>query len=216
MTLPCPGRRWRRWRPRPPRPGHAAHRRSGLGEVVGRMAISASSFAARSSRPPWRKASTLSRRVFTSRTTMPRILVLGQRDLLRLLGVVDGVLHHPQHVAAQRVTRPHGCGRIVMESFAKGHRMAPRASRLRRSSPCPRAAPMVGFRDGDPGRRYRLGRGCRGAVALTGRGTRWLSRCSRARSSCASLPSASASQTASRNARVGEPRRGCHSAGSSC
>ena len=44
-----------------------------VGRYSARMAISASSFVARSSRPPLRKASTLSRRVFVSRVITPRM-----------------------------------------------------------------------------------------------------------------------------------------------
>ena len=62
-------------------------------------------------------------------------LVVRERGLPGLLGVVDGVLDHPQRVATQRVTRPHRGGRVVLQSFAKGHRMAPRASRRRRCAP---------------------------------------------------------------------------------
>ena len=45
-------------------------------------------------------------------------LVLGQRDLLGLLDVVHRVLRHAQDIAAQRITRPHRCGRVCLESFA--------------------------------------------------------------------------------------------------
>ena len=58
-------------------------------------------------------------------------LVVGHGRVLRLVGVVDRVLDHAQDVTPQRVTRPHRSGRVVPESFAKGHRMAPRASRRR-------------------------------------------------------------------------------------
>ena len=55
-----------------------------------RIAISASSLAARSSRPPPRNASTDSRRVLTSRRQDGQELVVGERVALLLLDVVGG------------------------------------------------------------------------------------------------------------------------------
>jgi hypothetical protein len=75
------------------------------------MAISPSSFAARSSRPPARKASTDDH------------LVVGELPSPRLLRVLDGVQRHPERVATQGVARPHGGRDVGMESFSKGHRI---------------------------------------------------------------------------------------------
>ena len=68
------------------------------------IAISASSLAARSSRPPARNASTDSRRVLTSRRQDGQVLVVGQGPALALLDVVGRADDHAEHVATQRVT----------------------------------------------------------------------------------------------------------------
>jgi hypothetical protein len=51
-----------------------------------------------------------------------RDVVVGVRSPIALLGVVDGVLGHPQGVAAQRVTGPHGGGHIGAEPISERHR----------------------------------------------------------------------------------------------
>ena len=49
-------------------------------------------------------------------------LVRAEWPALLLLDGVQGVADHPQHVAAQRVTRPHRGRRFSLEAFLEGHR----------------------------------------------------------------------------------------------
>ena len=126
-------------------------------------------------------------------------LVVGQGRALLLLDVVRGVHGHAQDITTQRVTAAHGGRDVGLDAISKGHG------------------------SGNLGRRSvrRLSGWCRapaGAQGLVRRraGAPRLSRPAFGRSSCAWLPCACASLTASRSARVGEPRRGCRSAGSSC
>ena len=110
------------------------------GRYSPRIAISASSFAARSSRPPARKASTDSRRVLTSRLQHGQVLVVGQRPALALLDVVRGARDHPQDVATQRITAAHGGGDIGLDAILKGHRSGTSGGAAHRG----RGGPSVG------------------------------------------------------------------------
>ena len=124
MTLPMSRARTRRW-PRSPRRRGAGAASSGAARAGtrARIAISASSFAARSSRPPFRNASTDSRRVFTSRVDRGDDSS-SEVAPVALFDGVDRVLGHAQDIATQRVTRPHRGGDVVLDPISKGHRMA--------------------------------------------------------------------------------------------
>ena len=49
-------------------------------------------------------------------------LVVAERAPLALLDEIDGVLGHPQDIAAQRVTGPHRGGDVGLDPISKGHR----------------------------------------------------------------------------------------------
>ena len=186
MTLPMSRGDWLRRSPRPPRRRARASSSSvrGWGRNSPRIAISASSFAARSSRPPLRNASTDSRRVLTSRVEHVEHLVLGERACLApsrrcrsRSGPCAGRRGAARHPTA---SRPWSRPAVVRGGSPGWHLGSWRAST---------AASCAGAGRIPVRRADRAGR-CRWA---TDPGPGRLSPGSRGRSSCAWLPCASAS-----------------------
>jgi hypothetical protein len=161
-------------------------RDSGWGMNSETTAMAASSLATRSSRPPARNVSTDSWRTLSSRVRTPSISS-SEAVLAFLLG---------RWTAASTM-------RSASRRMASLDRIAAFNSSSSRSRRDTGVAPRGGLRDRSRSRTLRRRDGRASSAAGE-------------RPSCASLPCACASRSASRSARGDGPRQGCRSAGSSC